>query len=82
MFAPAMGVEEDPATGAAAASIAGLLGGRDSRPTAALRWTIRQGIEMGRPSTLHVEADKQDGRLTAVRVGGETVLVSEGTLWV
>jgi trans-2,3-dihydro-3-hydroxyanthranilate isomerase len=37
---------------------------------------------MGRPSTLHLEADKQDGRLTAVRVGGETVLVSEGTLWV
>jgi trans-2,3-dihydro-3-hydroxyanthranilate isomerase len=82
MFAPAMGVEEDPATGAAAASIAGLLGQRDSRPTAALRFTIHQGIEMGRPSTLHVEADKQDGHLTAVRVGGESVLVSEGTLWV
>ena len=82
MFAPAMGIDEDPATGAGASAIAGLLGRRDPRPTAALRWTIRQGIEMGRPSTLHVEADKQDGRVTAVRVGGESVLVSEGTLWV
>jgi trans-2,3-dihydro-3-hydroxyanthranilate isomerase len=82
MFAPAVGVPEDPATGSAVAALAGLLGGRDPRPTAALRFTIRQGVEMGRPSTLHLEADKQDGRLTAVRVGGQSVLVSEGTLWV
>jgi trans-2,3-dihydro-3-hydroxyanthranilate isomerase len=82
MFAPAMGVEEDPATGAAVAALAGLLGHRDPQPTAALRWTIRQGVEMGRPSTLHVEADKKEGRLVSVRVGGEVVLVSEGTLWV
>ncbi len=82
MFAPAVGVPEDPATGSAVAALAGLLGGRDPRPTAALRFSIRQGVEMGRPSTLHLEADKQGGRLTAVRVGGQSVLVSEGTLWV
>jgi trans-2,3-dihydro-3-hydroxyanthranilate isomerase len=82
MFAPALGVDEDPATGSAATALAGILGHRDPRPTASLRWTIRQGVEMGRPSTLHLEADKQDGLLTAVRLGGETVLVSEGTLWV
>jgi trans-2,3-dihydro-3-hydroxyanthranilate isomerase len=82
MFAPAMDIYEDPATGAAATALPGILGHLDPRPTASLRWTIRQGVEMGRPSTLHVEADKQDGLLTAVRVGGETVLVSEGTLWV
>jgi trans-2,3-dihydro-3-hydroxyanthranilate isomerase len=82
MFAPAMGIEEDPATGAAVSALPGILGHRDPRPTASLRWTIRQGVEMGRPSTLLVEAEKQDGRLTSVRVGGETVLVSEGTLWV
>ena len=75
-------LDEDPATGAAAAALAGLLAERDPRPTAALQWTIRQGVEMGRPSTLHLEADKHDGRLTAVRVGGQAVLVSEGTLWV
>ena len=82
MFAPAMGITEDPATGAGAAALPGILGHLDPRPTASLRWTVRQGVEMGRPSVLHVEADKQDGLLLAVRVGGETVLVSEGTLWV
>jgi trans-2,3-dihydro-3-hydroxyanthranilate isomerase len=82
MFAPAMGIDEDPATGAAVSALAGLLGARDPRPTAGLRWTIHQGVEMGRPGTLHLEADKQDGLITAVRVGGESVLVSEGTLWV
>jgi trans-2,3-dihydro-3-hydroxyanthranilate isomerase len=82
MFSPAMGITEDPATGAAVSALAGILGHLDPRPTASLRWLVRQGVEMGRPSTLHVEADKQDGRLTGVRVGGETVLVSEGTLWV
>ena len=82
MFAPAMGIDEDPATGAAVSALAGLLAARDPRATAALKWTVRQGLEMGRPSTLHVEADKKDGELTAVRVGGESVLVSEGTLWV
>ena len=82
MFAPAMGIDEDPATGAAVSALPAILGHLDPRPTASLRWTVRQGVEMGRPGTLHVEADKQDGRLSAVRVGGETVLVSEGTLWV
>ena len=82
MFAPAMGIDEDPGTGAAVSALAGLLGRRDPNAKGSLRWIVRQGIEMGRPSTLHVEADTVDGRLTAVRVGGETVLVSEGTLWV
>ena len=35
---------------------------------------------MGRPSILHVEADLARGAVTAVRVGGDTVLVSEGTM--
>jgi trans-2,3-dihydro-3-hydroxyanthranilate isomerase len=35
---------------------------------------------MGRPSRLEIEADKADGAITALRVGGEAVLVSEGTM--
>jgi trans-2,3-dihydro-3-hydroxyanthranilate isomerase len=35
---------------------------------------------MGRPSILDVEADKRAGSITAVRVGGASVLVCEGTL--
>ena len=80
MFAPAMGIEEDPATGAAAAALAGYLGSRDSTKGGTLRWVVEQGFEMGRPSILEVEADKRNGQIAAVRVGGSSVLVGEGEM--
>lgn len=80
MFAPALGIAEDPATGAAAAALAGYLGGPETIGTGTLRWVVEQGFEMGRPSMLEVEADKVDGEITAVRVGGAAVLVSEGEM--
>lgn len=80
MFAPAMGVEEDPATGAAAAALAGYLGSRDETATGTLQWLVEQGVEMGRPSLIEVEADKEDGEITAVRVGGSSVILSEGAI--
>ncbi|MCP5419863.1 MAG: PhzF family phenazine biosynthesis protein [Gammaproteobacteria bacterium] len=78
MYAPAMGVPEDPATGAAAVAFAGYLATRDATRDGPLRWTIEQGFEMGRPSILIAEADKIDGAVTAVRVGGSAVLVTDG----
>ncbi len=80
MFAPALGISEDPATGAAAAALAGVLGERDPTNNGPLRWVVEQGFEMGRPSILEVEADKQNGAIVAVRVGGAAVLVSEGEM--
>ncbi len=80
MFAPAMGIQEDPATGAAAAALAGYLGALDTSGDGTLRWRVEQGVEMGRPSLIDVEADREDGRIVAVRVGGETVLVGKGVL--
>jgi trans-2,3-dihydro-3-hydroxyanthranilate isomerase len=41
---------------------------------------VDQGIEMGRPSRLEIEADKHMGAVTAIRVGGASVIVSEGTM--
>jgi trans-2,3-dihydro-3-hydroxyanthranilate isomerase len=41
---------------------------------------VDQGVEMGRPSRIHVECDRDGHRITAVRVGGATVMVAEGTL--
>jgi trans-2,3-dihydro-3-hydroxyanthranilate isomerase len=79
MFAPAMGIAEDPATGAAAAAFGGYLGSRSSED-GTLRWTLEQGFEMGRPSLLHLEVDRAGGEITAVRVGGGAVLMSEGTM--
>jgi trans-2,3-dihydro-3-hydroxyanthranilate isomerase len=80
MFAPGIGVPEDPATGSAAAGLGGYLAARDPRADGTLRWIVEQGFEMGRPSILEVEADKKGGRITAVRVGGRTVMVCEGTM--
>ncbi|MCB9947027.1 MAG: PhzF family phenazine biosynthesis protein [Rhodospirillaceae bacterium] len=80
MFAPAFGIAEDPATGSAAAALAGHLADCQPMRDGTLRWVIEQGVEMGRPSLLEAEADKVDGAITAVRVGGRTVLITEGTI--
>ena len=80
MFAPRLGITEDPATGAAATALAGYLSLRDHSPASHLRWVVEQGFEMGRPSILEVEADRQDGAVTAIRVGGASVIVSSGVL--
>jgi trans-2,3-dihydro-3-hydroxyanthranilate isomerase len=80
MFAPGGGVDEDPATGSAAAAFGGWLGGMSSLADGTIRCVIAQGLEMGRPSRLEVEVEKRAGAIAAVRVGGAAVLVSEGTI--
>ncbi len=80
MFAPHVGIPEDPATGSAAAAFAGWLGHHDPMADGTLKRMIAQGIEMGRPSRLEIEVDKQDGNVTAVRVTGAAVLISEGMI--
>jgi trans-2,3-dihydro-3-hydroxyanthranilate isomerase len=80
VFVPGFSVPEDPATGSANACLSGYLAIRAPERDGTLRWTVDQGVEMGRPSRLELEADKQDGAITAVRVGGSTVIVSEGEM--
>jgi len=80
MFAPAAGIEEDPATGSAAAAFGGWLGLRAAPADGTQRHVIAQGLEIGRPSRLEVEVEKRAGQVAAVRVGGSAVLVSEGTI--
>lgn len=80
MFAPALNIVEDPATGGAVTALAALLARRDAAGGGTLRWIIDQGVEMGRPSRLFLEADVAGGRLTAVRVGGGCVAISEGEM--
>jgi trans-2,3-dihydro-3-hydroxyanthranilate isomerase len=82
MFAPGLGVAEDPATGGAAAAFAGYLGVRTRLRDGAARWVVHQGIEMGRPSVLELEAVKENGDVVLSRVGGGAVLVMEGELTV
>lgn len=80
MFAPGINVPEDPATGSANACLAGYLAARAVQQDGTLAWTVDQGVEMGRPSRIEIEADKSAGAITAIRVGGHAVMVSEGTL--
>jgi trans-2,3-dihydro-3-hydroxyanthranilate isomerase len=82
MFAPGLSVPEDPATGSANAALAGYLVARHPARNrdGTLRRVVEQGFEMGRPSILEVEADVARGAVTAVRVGGASVLVCEGTM--
>jgi trans-2,3-dihydro-3-hydroxyanthranilate isomerase len=82
MFAPGLSVPEDPATGSACAALAGYLSTRDPRGAAegTTRWVIEQGFEMGRPSIIELELERKRGSLTSVRVGGASVVVSEGEM--
>ena len=80
MFAPLSGVPEDPATGSANCALAGLLAHSDERPDGDFTWRIAQGVEMGRPSTLIARAQKRNGVVETTRIGGPSVMVSEGVL--
>jgi trans-2,3-dihydro-3-hydroxyanthranilate isomerase len=81
MFAPFLGVPEDPATGSACGALGAYLVRRsvvEASPTAHI--LVEQGYEMGRPSAIHVEVDGRDGEPVEVRVGGQAVEVAEGVL--
>jgi trans-2,3-dihydro-3-hydroxyanthranilate isomerase len=80
MLAPLFGIPEDPATGSAAAALPAVLTGGERHDTGTLAWRIEQGFEMGRPSLIDLEADVSAQGLRAVRVGGESVLIGEGSL--
>jgi trans-2,3-dihydro-3-hydroxyanthranilate isomerase len=82
MFAPGFGIEEDAATGSAAATLAGSLADRLPERDGVFAWTIDQGVKMGRPSVIEASAEKRDGRTVRVMAGGSTVLVAEGTITV
>jgi trans-2,3-dihydro-3-hydroxyanthranilate isomerase len=81
MFGPAFGIEEDPATGSGAAALAGCLADRLTTD-GTFAWQIDQGVCMGRPSQLEASAERRGDRTVAVRVGGSTVLVGEGSMTV
>ena len=80
MFAPLLGVAEDPATGSANVALAGLLASLRSAPDLTLQLRIAQGVDMGRPSLLEATAEKRDGRITGMWIGGKCVPMMRGSL--
>jgi len=80
MWAPAMGIEEDIATGAACAALVGAMASKPDFGGTAYRLSVQQGVAMGRPSDIDAEARKSDGAVTSVSVGGATTYVASGDL--
>lgn len=82
MFAPHWGMLEDPATGAGAAPMGAYAARYEVLPRRPeMHFVIEQGIEMGRPSVIHVEVECAAEVITAIRIGGQTVIVGEGEIF-
>ena len=84
MFAPEIGVTEDPATGIASGPLGCYLVRHGLVPAGKADAMLSlQGVKMGRPSHVHISIGVgTDGEIDRVRVGGEAVLAGEGTLYV
>jgi trans-2,3-dihydro-3-hydroxyanthranilate isomerase len=81
MFSPAYGVTEDAGTGSAAGPLALHLGRHGLVPLGATI-TVRQGVEMGRPSTIRASVSVLDGVVERVEIAGSAVIVADGRLYV
>ena len=83
MFAPDLGVAEDPATGSASGPLGCYLVRHRivTNETAGAMLSL-QGVKMGRPSEIHISIGLRGGEISSVQVGGESVLAGEGTLYV
>jgi trans-2,3-dihydro-3-hydroxyanthranilate isomerase len=79
MFAPAMGIAEDPATGAASGPLGCYLV-RHARATSDRSMEIisEQGFEMGRPSFIQITIEHKGEHITGVQVGGQCHFMGEG----
>jgi len=88
MFAGDLASCEDPATGSAALAYGvwlvatGLLPTAETDAGAAATYTVRQGIEMGRPSTLACRVAAAGGRASRLWVAGDVFPVARGTIQV
>ncbi len=81
MFASPIGVMEDPATGSASGALGAYLvhhGVVVVRPITDI--IAEQGYEMDRPSLIHIQVESDDDEIQSVKVGGQAVMIIEGTL--
>jgi trans-2,3-dihydro-3-hydroxyanthranilate isomerase len=80
MFAPALGISEDPATGSAVAALVGAAAIRQGRAASSLRLRVLQGVKMGRPSVIHAFAQIDGGEVQKIEVTGASTYVAEGQI--
>ncbi len=77
VFVDYFGVPEDPATGSANGCLAGYLAEHRVLGSGRVDVTVGQGYEIGRPSRLHLRAEKHANGID-VFVGGQAVIVAKG----
>jgi trans-2,3-dihydro-3-hydroxyanthranilate isomerase len=82
MCAPALGVEEDPATGSACAALVGAMASKPEFGGTTYRLSIEQGVSMGRRSEIEAEARKSGAVVTSVSVSGATAYIASGEICV
>jgi trans-2,3-dihydro-3-hydroxyanthranilate isomerase len=81
VFCPDIGMIEDPATGSAALALSAVLVGAGRLPaTGASSYSVRQGAEIGRPSTLQCDLVAEGGRVVDCWVGGDVRPVARGRI--
>ena len=80
MFGPSIGIDEDPATGSAAAASCAYLAAVGGEDRLEAGWSIEQGVEMGRPSEIRIAGVRRDAELVAVRVSGQAVRIGDGRM--
>lgn len=80
MWAPALGIEEDPATGSACAALVGVMASNHDCGGTAYRLSIQQGVSMGRRSDIEAEARKRGSVVTSVSVGGAAAHIASGEI--
>jgi trans-2,3-dihydro-3-hydroxyanthranilate isomerase len=80
MFAPDLGIGEDPATGSAVAAMSGAIQHFDALGAGHHALAIEQGVEMGRPSLIHLHLECGKNAVDHARIGGEAVKIAEGRI--
>jgi len=86
MFAPADNIAEDPATGSAAGALGSYLvyhGAANVEPVEGrMQFVIEQGDFIHRPSRIKLDVKGKQGLIEEVRVGGPSVVVAQGEVFV
>jgi trans-2,3-dihydro-3-hydroxyanthranilate isomerase len=81
MFAPLLGVFEDPATGSASGPLGSYLVHHALvTPPQGRSLLNLQGVKIGRPSWIHMSIESINGNISSVRVGGRSIFIAEGTM--
>lgn len=80
MFAPALGITEDPATGSAAAALAGVISEGMEKNDGNFTYVIEQGFEMNRPSIIEMSFTQKNQKIESVKIKGNAVIFSKGTI--